>query len=83
MSSAWALRSSPCVFTSSVSATLSEDFSGIELTPGLSLSSWIPNSVSSYLGTLLIMVFIAAMLLDNYSSELALEEIKAKEDKNK
>lgn len=39
--------------------------------------------VSSYLGTLLIMAFIAAMLLDNYSSELALEEIKAKEDKNK
>ena len=37
--------------------------------------------VSSYLGTLIIMAYIAAMLLDNYSSELALEEIKAKENK--
>lgn len=39
--------------------------------------------VSSYLGTLIIMAFIAAMLIDNYSSELALEEIREKEGKKR
>ena len=39
--------------------------------------------VSSYMGTLLIMAYLGAMLLDNYSSELALETIEAKEKRKR
>ena len=35
--------------------------------------------VGSYLGTLLIMAFLATMLVDNYSAELALEKVKEKD----